>query len=172
MAARRTKRPDGRYTETFRYEGRRYFRYGRTQAEAKAKVHAALERLKAGAPVRDATRTLTQWLAEWQETFLKASDRSGSTKAMYASLCRVWIEPTIGHVRLDRLMPADVTRLMLVMEAQGRAPSTRRSTYAALRAALDDAVRNGLLAENPVSKAKRPHLPHRESRSLTTDEVA
>ncbi len=167
MTKRMTKRADGRYRETFTHEGTRHSAYGRTQAEAKQKAKEARARLDAGAPVRDATRTLADWLSEWRETFLKASDRAQSTKDLYAGLTRRHVEPVIGAVRLDRLKPTDVTRVMLAMEAAGKASSTRRNTYAALRGALDDAVTNGLLASNPVSKIKRPRIEHREAPVLT-----
>ena len=77
----------------------------------------------------------------------------------------------IGAVRLDRLKPADVTRVLLAMEGAGKASSTRRNTYAALRGALDDAVRNGLLASNPVTQVKRPRNDHREALVLTPKQV-
>lgn len=82
MAARRTKRTDGRYSvtltvESFDGEKRRLYFYGRTQAEAKGKAKAARERLAVGAPVRDSTRSVSDWLDEWRATFLLASDPGG-----------------------------------------------------------------------------------------------
>jgi integrase len=177
MAQKRmTKRKDGRYPVTFTYEDqtgtkRRHEVYGRTQAEAKAKAKEARARLDAGAPVRDATRTLAEWLTEWRATFLKASDRAQATKNLYEGLTRRHVEPVIGSVPLDRLKPADVTRVMNSMEAAGKAASTRRNTYAALRGALDDAVSNGLLATNPVTKVKRPRTEHHEAPVLTPEQV-
>ena len=83
MSQRRTKRGDGRYSVNIRLEGadgtpRRVYFCGRTQAEACGKANAALERVSMGAPVRDATRSLGDWLAQWRETFLLASDRAMS----------------------------------------------------------------------------------------------
>jgi hypothetical protein len=91
MAKRRTKRNDGGYLVTITVEDeagttRRAYFYGRTQAEAKAKAEAARERVAQGAPVRDASRTLSDRLEEWRRTFLRASDRAESTKRLYARL--------------------------------------------------------------------------------------
>ena len=127
MSQRMTKRADGRFKMTFTHEGTRHSVYGSTQAEANQKAKEARTRLDAGAPVRDATRTLADWLHEWRETFLKSSDRARSTKVLYEGLTRVHVEPVIGHVRLDRLKPADVTRVLLAMAEAGKASSTRRT---------------------------------------------
>jgi len=176
MSARRTKRADGRYSVTARLERpdgtiRRTYFYGRTQAEAKAKADAARERVGRGEPVRDATRTLSDWLAEWRTTFLRASDRAESTKDLYAGLTVGHVEPVIGHLALGQVKPSDITRVLLRMEQLGRAASTRRSAYASMRSAFDDAVIDGLLAASPVLRVKRPRATHGEARSLEPKQV-
>ena len=176
MAQRRAKRSDGRYTLTARIEAadgtrRRVYFYGRTQAEARAKANAAIERASVGAPIRHATRSLGDWLAEWRETFLLASDRAVSTKELYAGLTLRHVEPAIGQLGLGSVRPSDVTRVLLRMEQSGRAASTRRSAYAAMRAAFDDAVADGLLAVNPVLRVRRPEASSGEALSLTIEEV-
>jgi integrase len=172
MAARRTKRTDGRYTVTITQEGKRLFFYGRTQAEARAKADLAKECAKIGAPVRDATRSLSEWMAEWVETCLETSNRARSTKTMHAGYCRVWIEPILGDVSLGKLRPADVTRLMLAMQDAGKADSTRRNCMDTMSAVLDDAVVNGLLAVNRVAKVKRPVIRRDDAQYLTPSDVS
>jgi hypothetical protein len=177
MAGRRTKRSDGRFCLNITVENgngtkRRVYFYGRTQAEAKAKMAAARERVGRGEPVRDATRTVSDWLAEWRTTFLRASDRAESTKDLYAGLTARHVEPMIGHLALGQVKPSDITRVLLHMEQLGRAASTRRSAYAALRSAFDDAVADGLLAVSPVLRVKRPRATHQEAISLTPEQVA
>lgn len=177
MAARMRKRPDGRYCVSVTYEdsagvARRHYVYGKTQTEANAKAKAARRRLEAGAPVRDASRTLSDWLTEWRATHLLASDRARATKLLYDGLTKRYVDPQIGTIPLDRLRPADVTRVLLGMEEAGRSASTRRNAYAALRGALADAVDNELLAVNPAVKVKRPRASSAEATALTLDEVA
>jgi hypothetical protein len=43
------------------------------------------------------------------------------------------VQPLIGHLALGQVRPSDITRVLLQMERLGRAASTRRSAYAALR---------------------------------------
>ena len=53
-----------------------------------------------GSPVRDANRSLADWLAEWEATYLKVSDRAEATKIMHAGYCGRWLIPTLGSVPL------------------------------------------------------------------------
>jgi integrase len=82
------------------------------------------------------------------------------------------VEPVIGHLALGQVKPSDITRVLLQMERLGRAASTRRSAYAALRSVFDDAVIDGLLAASPVLRVKRPRATHQEATSLTPEQVA
>ena len=75
MSARRTKRIDGRYNVTLTVETpdgskRRVYFYRRSQAEARRKADGARQRFAQGGPVRDATRSVSDWLAEWRGPFL------------------------------------------------------------------------------------------------------
>src|SRR5271163_2611032 len=146
-------------------KAKRHTVYGRTRADVRDKLKQARERLDAGAPVRDATRTVGDWLAHWRATSLAVSDRSLSTRTLYATLCRKHLEPPpFGAIPLDRLRPSDVEALVLAMRAKtkpvtddGAEPvralsdSTIRQVYTILRAGLDGAVRDGLLARNPAA---------------------
>jgi integrase len=177
MATRRKRRSDGRYESSVRYEkpdgtrGRRTV-YADTQAELERRLTEVRARVQSGAPVRDSSATLKEWLEEWRSTSLRASDLARSTKNLYARLTINWVEPSIGSIRLDRLKPSDITRMLLGMEDAGKAGSTRRSAYAALRGALADAVRNGLMTDNPAERVKRPRADQTEARSLDPEEVS
>jgi integrase len=163
----------------------RHVVYGRTRVDVREKLKAARDRLDAGAPVKDATRTVGDWLAHWRATTLAASDRKESTRALYATLCRKHLEPApFGATPLDRLKPSDVEALVLAMRAKTKpavteraepvralSDSTIRQTYTILRAALDGAVRDGLLARNPAALVKRPGIERTEARHLDGDGV-
>lgn len=171
MAGRIKKRTDGRFVVTMTHQGRRRFFYGKTQAEAKAKADAARDRIKRGDPLRDASRTLADWLGEWVVTNLELSGCAEATKIMHAGYVRTWLVPVLGGVRLDQLNANDVNRLLLRMKSAGKAEATRRNCYTTLRKALDDAVVNGLLAANPAHKVKQPRVRRSEARFLSTAEA-
>ncbi|CAM3209459.1 site-specific integrase [Mycobacterium colombiense] len=189
------QRPNGRWEARLRYrdpdtgEQKRVSVYGATQKAALAELKKVRDRIDEGQPPRDATTTVAAWMSHWRATTLAASGRSQATKALYDSLSRKHIEAApIGRVRLDRLRPSDVEKLVLDMRAQMKpgertddnpnpdpvralADSTIRSTYTVLRASLDGAVRDGLLGKNPAAAVKRPGVERTEARHLDRDAV-
>ncbi|HEY7053539.1 MAG TPA: tyrosine-type recombinase/integrase [Mycobacterium sp.] len=68
-------------------------------------------------------------------------------------------------------MPTDVEALIVELRAKELADSTVRSVYTVLRQALDVAVRDGLLASNPVAKVKRPAVARQEANYLPAADV-
>jgi hypothetical protein len=115
---------------------RRVSFYGPTAKAVRDKLKTARERLDAGAPVKDATRTVGDWLAHWRATTLAASDRKESTRVLYANLCRKHLEPApFGAIPLDRLRPTNIEALVLAMRGKSLSDSTIRQTYTVLRAA-------------------------------------
>ena len=146
--------------------------YGATRAEVRAKLKEARDRIDGGAPPRDSTRTVGDWLAHWRSTTLAASDRKPSTRELYANLSRKHLEPApFGAITLDQLRPTDIEALVLALQDKKLSDSTIRSTYTVARAGLDGAVRDGLLARNPAEAVKRPGLKRKEARHLEADEV-
>lgn len=87
-----SKRSDGRYESRLTYvdphtgQRKRQTFYGKTSAEVRGKLKDAKQRLEAGAPVKDASRTVAEWAEQWCRTSLEASPRKDTTKALYKSL--------------------------------------------------------------------------------------
>jgi integrase len=130
-------------------------------------------RLEVGAPPRDATQTVADWLKHWRETTLAVSARKDTTKQLYAGLSRAHLEPApFGVTPLDRLRPTDIEALILALRAKKLSDSTIRNLYSTLRQSLDGAVRDGLLARNPAALVARPGRERHDARHLDADAVA
>lgn len=82
-------------------------------------------------------------------------------------------------IALDKLKASDIETLILRDAREDQAlggrrsrpvralsDSTIRQTYTVLRAALDGAVRDGLLARNPAAQVRRPGVERTEARHL------
>ena len=131
-------------TETGRVERASF--YGPTAKAVRDKMKAARDRLDAGAPVKDATRSVGDWLTHWRATSLAASRPQGidagalresvpaSTLSQRHSARSRWIGCGRPTSRLS----------CLVLRGRGLSDSTVRSVYTVLRAGLDGAVRDGL----------------------------
>lgn len=145
--------------------------YGRTKAEALEKAEEVIARSKAGVPVRDSKQSVGAWLRYWAETILPTTPRAVNTVEQYRSLIRTHLAPAFEGVSLGDLRPSGVQLVLAELEARGLSASTRRSAYATLRAALDAAVTDRLLARNPVADVKRPKASAPKPRAVEDDKV-
>jgi len=165
-------------------ESKRFSAYGRTQRDVRDKLEKARERLNEGGPVKDSKQTVGEWLAYWRVTGLAASSRKASTKELYSNLSRKHLEPApFGGIRLDRLKPSDVDALILALRAKTKtdpksgedtralSDSTLFNVYCVLRAGLDGAVRDRLIARNVAAQVDRPTVEHKEAAYMSADEV-
>jgi integrase len=153
---------------------KRYVCYGRTRKEVKDKLDKARDRVDEGAPVKDSKQTVGEWLAYWRSTGLAASSRKESTKVLYGNLSRKHLEPApFGAVRLDRLKPTDIDALLLSLRQKDKplSDSTVFNIFCVLRAGLDGAVRDGLLAKNIASKVDRPQVAKKDAKYISAAEL-
>ena len=147
--------------------------YGPTAPIVRAKMKALRSRVDAGAPVRDATATVAEWLSRWRATSLAVSDRKPATRSLYGALSRKHLEaPPFGAIPLDKLRPSDVEALLLTLAERGLSESTIRQVFIVARLGLDGAVRDQLIATNPASRVTRPGVTPREAVHLPADDVA
>lgn len=172
------RKSDGKWVGALSYlndEGRRlrHVIYAGTQAEARAKLRAAAERLTAGAPVKDARVRVGAFIEDWIGKGLAASTRKATTQENYAFIARSHLIPApFGEIPLDRLRPSDVEALLLVKRRAGKSSSTVRTIHSVCRAALDVAVRDGLLSRNPAAAIKRPAIERKDAAYLTREQVS
>jgi len=171
------RKSDGKWVGALSYlddrgTQRRHVVYASTQSEARAKLRAAGERLSAGAPVKDARVRLGAFIEDWIGKGLAASSRKATTQENYATVARVHLVPApFGDIPLDRLRPSDIEALLLVKRRAGKSASTVRTIHSVCRAALDVAVRDGLLIRNPAVAIKRPALDRKDAAYLTREQV-
>ena len=172
------QRPNGSWEARLSYvdeatgKRKRVSFYGRTKREVRDKLKEAVDRIDSGAPPKDATVTVAEWLAHWRATTLEASDRKPTTKQMYVRLSQNHLESsTIAAVRLDRFRASNVEGLLVELRAKGLADTSVRLIYTVLRQAFDGAVRDGLISRNPVADVKRPRATAKEATFLDVSQV-
>lgn len=172
-------RADGRWQGKLRYtdargKSHRIYAYGSTRKAAKAALDDKLDRIRNGLTAVDSKSPLSAVACKWRTTTLVASDRAESTKASYAIRCRLYLEQgVLADIPLFRLTPSDVEEWIVAAQDNDKiSDSSLRTDYAILRAVLDTAVRDGLVARNVAAQVDRPRKERTEEKHLTPAEVA
>lgn len=132
----------------------------------------------AKAPVarqRSAAWTTSAWLHEW---LASANRWSASTRQGYESHVRLYLDPYLGRISLDELTVAHVQAMFDALAAgpsrarRRLAPATLARVQATLRAALNAAIRAGLLQSNPSRWLRLPPHPRTRAEVWTPGRVA
>lgn len=100
-----------------------------------------------------ANTTVEKWLTRWLEE-IHGTEIRPSTRQSYATTIRLYILPTIGGKRLDKLTP-DHVRAMHRHAAQTSGRAAQKA-HVILQRALKDAVREGLLRRNVAEVVHKP----------------
>ncbi|MGW0168817.1 tyrosine-type recombinase/integrase [Streptomyces sp. NPDC003343] len=185
-----TLRKDGRweaaaYVPTSAGTLKRKRQYGRTRAEAHAKLVKMLEQANRGIPVADRSWTVGAYLTYWIEHVVTPRRRPKTVLA-YESAVRLYLLPLIGNKRLEQLTPKDVLAMLgrlrqlclcCARKLDARRPAEEQCcsrgkccdrrlsvrmvqlVHAVLRNALQNAVREELVSRN-VSKLVQVEGPN------------
>jgi integrase len=168
------QRADGRWVAELDLgwiDGKRRRRrvYGRTQREAREKLAELRRAAERGQNLAAKRRTLAEWLGHWL-TEIKAHDGTRpSTLRRYREVVTNHLVPVLGKVRLDKLAPGDVERLLAARRNQV-SPATLVKIHAVLRAALADAERRDLIPRNVARAVPPPSLAEEERPALTVED--
>jgi integrase len=154
------RRPNGTWAGEITVDGKRSTAYARTQAECVAKLQSLQASVAGGLPAVDQRGTVAAYLGGWLET--KRPKLRPATMARYKGIVEGQIIPELGRVKLAKLQPVDVDRMLSRLQANGLSPRTASHVRAVLRAALGTAERRGQVVRNvatlsePVRVAKVP----------------
>ena len=93
------------------------------------------------------------------------------THKSYEQVVRIHLEPGLGRVRLAKLTPLDVSMWLESRRAAGVGGRTIHCARAVLRAALNQALRWGLVSRNVASLTDPPRYRAREIAPLTPEQA-
>ena len=155
---------------------------GKTQAEVKAKLKAAIE--KSSSLVAVTKRyTVGQWLDAWMENCAKLQVRPSSHKT-YQGFIENHIKPALGDVPLEKLTTMDLQRLYKHLLESGRVEcmesrskpkglsvKTVRNINQMISSALNCAVEQHLIPANPTKGCALPKLEKKEMKILPPESL-
>lgn len=142
--------------------------YGKTQAEARAKLNQ-LKKQQAEGTLRAPDRTT---MREWAETYLEnARGRlKAATYQSYRANLDSYVLPYIGHIRLEKLTARDVAAMV---DTLARERGTRTSQYARTLTSmmLNYAVSLDLIPRNVAKNTRPPKAQRQEMKFWQPHEV-
>ena len=106
----------------------------------------------------------------------KSVTMSENSRASFQSALNTWVYPAIGELKLPDVSPADLSALLLDIQAQGRAHSTAVKVYTVLHTMFKMAYLADTIPRNPMDKVARP-VPRKdeiratEAQALTVEEL-
>jgi integrase len=125
----------GAYDVGFKKDGSRDRRTvsAKTEAEAKRKLDAKVRELHRGAVTASSAVTVKAWAERWLAEVAKhVTPNAHGTDAAAVG----WIVETIGHRRLDRLVPDDIRAVSDAITKAGKSTSTAARYHGTLRRLL------------------------------------
>lgn len=176
---------EGRYTVGYDPKtGKRIIKnvLGKTQAEVREKLKAAIEEAKALDLIRADEYTVATWLRTWYELYAKPNIRP-RTADYYHRNIESHVIPRIGDIKLTQLTSRDIQKMYKdllengrLREAQkeknpGLSNSTVRGIHMMLHNAFDRAVKERLILRNPTEDCIIPKLVKQEMKILPTESI-
>ncbi len=151
-------------------DGRRKALYGKSFEEVRRQVTAAQRDADLGQlPTADKI-TVQQFLNRWLADWVKRRNRP-STYRSYDGHVRLHLVPAFGNIKLARLTPQHVEALLSHLVDDGLSPATATRVRATLRAALQRAVKQGLVTRNSAALADAPPVQRKPVRPISPEDA-
>jgi len=151
--------------------------YGRTRKEVAEKIAKALQEVRSGAFIEPAQTTFGEWLDRWLTGYKKGQLKPGTYES-YEMLVNAHIKPALGKIPMAKLQAHMLQSFYNEKLEKGRADgkgglSTRvvRYLHAVIRQALQQAVKEGLLARNVADATSPPTVKNKQMRPLAEEEL-
>ena len=170
-----TKRKDGKWMAKIKVgvkeDGKikyKYF-YADTQKEVIRKLEEFKISLNIGMEVEKGEIALSEWLNAWMEKYKKGL--KPTTKISYETNIRVHINSYIGGVKLNELQTSQIQHMVNTIYDEGRnSISLVEKVMNVLNGALEQAIRNKMIKENPCKDVVYPANNKKERKAYTKEE--
>ena len=183
---RKDGRWEGRYTAGHDSEtGKAIYKnvLGKTQAEVKAKLKAAIQEAQTLDLSKTGKYTVGEWMEVWFEDYAKLKVRPSSHQT-YRGYIDNHIRPNIGDIPLEKLTSLDLQKLYKKLLTKGRverleargqpkglSAKTVRNIHQILSSALKLAQEQRIILTNPAEGCALPKVEHREMKTLPVEQL-
>ena len=169
----------GRYTEGYdSCTGKQIQRSitGKTQKEVAQKLRQITAEIDAKTYVAPCKLSIAEWMAVWAQDYLVGI--KASTAYLYKRTIELYIEPHLGHIRLDTLNAHTVQHFYNELAKPSKpdaAPLSAKSIkniHGVLHKALQQAVLLNYIRYNPTTACVLPKIVKKEIHPLTDQQTA
>jgi hypothetical protein len=169
------RRQDGRWTAACYVpdrsgKRRRRYVYGRSPKAVEEQLVRIRQQVRSGTPVAPAGLTLAEYLTEWLDQVAAPRVRA-STLYGYRNSVNRYLIPRLGRRKLGALTARDVRGFLVALAGDGVGVRTAQHAHATLRAALEDAVREEVIARNVARLVRAPRPDKSEREPLSVEHV-
>ena len=152
-------------------DGKRRYKayYGRTRAEVQDKLRDAIGNVQKGIALPDERQTVEQYLRSWLKGV--QSRLRPRAYATYQQAVDLHLVPGIGRIPIARLSPQQLQAWFTDHQAAGASARTIRYARTVLRAALNQALRWGVVSRNAAALVDPPRHVGRDIQPLSPEQA-
>jgi integrase len=163
------RKANGTWRTQVSIDGKRVGHTARSRAEYHDWLRKILDRIDQGMTFEGRNVTLSAYLQDWIE--IKKNVLRSRTGYQYQKLIDLYIEPLLGKIKLKDLSLRAVNQSYESLMDKGIGISNIGYAHRVLHAALEQAVKNGIIGRNPAHGATVPKAKHREMQILNEQQV-
>ena len=142
---------------------------GNTQKEVAKKLKEATAALDAGTYIAPSKMSLGEWLDLWQANYLRSV--KPSTVSSYQTTIKNHIKPSIGAIKLESLSVHDIQEFYNSRADAGLSPKTVKNIHGVLHKALQQAMLNGIIRNNPSDACVLPRIQKKAISPLNEEQI-
>lgn len=144
--------------------------YGDTQAEVRKQMTAILREIDRGTYQTPDKTTVSEWMKTWMETYCEGKVKP-LTFQTYQGVIKNHINPHVGALQVQKVKGLDIQKLYNSMTKAGLSGKTVKNVSAILHKAFSVAMKQGIIAANPVDGAELPRVERHEITPLRDEEI-
>ena len=141
--------------------------YGKTRKEVQRKLQDITHDINENQYIEPSKLTCNDWFDEWLRRYL--INTKDSTKAQYELYLRLYVRPSIGTVKLQKVSFFMVKNIILDCVAEELAPKTIRNLNGIMHHAFSDAIKVHLIKDNPADGQDIPKVQKKKMQFLEGD---
>lgn len=145
--------------------------YAKTEKAAQSAVKALIRQLDEHGDLPTSESTVEKWLTTWLTEFAQRRLKPNTFRS-YKTAVNEHLIPTLGRIPMGKLSAAHVRGMhRSLTEDRGLSSTTARNAHRILSVALNDAMRDGVIARNVARLEKAPAKAVGARTSLDVDDA-